>query len=94
LIFKVTDEEEGNSLLNSMKEATIGDSGQKLFTPATVTGLIIFFVFALQCLSTVAVSRKETGSWRIPVLQVVLFTLIAYLAILITVNGLRAIGVE
>jgi len=94
LIFKVTDDEEGNSLLNSMEEATIGDTGQKLFTPATVTGLIIFFVFALQCLSTVAVSRKETGSWRIPVLQVVIFTLIAYLATLVTVNGLRVLGVE
>jgi len=94
LIFRVTEEEEGNSILNSMEEATIGDTGQKLFTPATVTGLIIFFVFALQCLSTVAVSRKETGGWRIPVLQVVLFTLIAYLATLVTVNGLRAIGLE
>ncbi len=94
LIFKVTDGEEGNSLLNSMEEATIGDTGQKLFTPATVTGLILFFVFALQCLSTVAVSRKETGSWRIPILQVVLFTLIAYVATLLAVNGLRAIGVE
>ena len=77
-----------------MEEATIGDTGQKLFTPATVTGLILFFVFALQCLSTVAVSRKETGGWRIPILQVVLFTLIAYLATLVAVNGLRAIGVE
>jgi len=94
LIFKVTDDEGGNSILNSMEEATIGDTGQKLFTPATVTGLIIFFVFALQCLSTIAVSRKETGGWRIPILQVVMFTLIAYMATLVTVNGLRVIGVE
>ncbi|NNG26865.1 MAG: ferrous iron transport protein B [Ignavibacteriaceae bacterium] len=94
LIFNVTDDEEGNSILNSMEEATVGDTGQKLFTSATVTGLIIFFVFALQCLSTIAVSRKETGGWRIPILQVVMFTLIAYMATLVTVNGLRVIGVE
>jgi ferrous iron transport protein B len=48
----------------------------------------------MQCLSTVAVSKKETGGWRIPVLQIVLFTGIAYIATFITVNGLRALGVD
>lgn len=96
LIFKVTGEDEnlGSSLLNSMKTATIGESGKKLFTPATILGLIVFFVFALQCLSTVAVAKKETGGWKIPVLQVIVFTSIAYIVTLITVNGLRLLGVE
>jgi ferrous iron transport protein B len=56
-------------------------------------GLIVFFVFALQCMSTVAVSKKETGSWRIPVLQLIIFTVLAYFATFITVNGLKLIGV-
>jgi len=96
LIFKVTGDEETlqASMHQSMREAEIGETGQKLFTTATITGLIIFFVFALQCLSTVAVSKKETGGWRIPVLQVIIFTSLAYFLTFVTVNGLRALGVN
>jgi len=96
LIFKVTDNEGDiqSSLLSSMNKAEIGNSGQKLFTTSTIVGLIVFFVFALQCLSTVAVSRKETGSWRIPALQLVIFTSLAYLMAFIAVNGLRFFGVS
>ncbi|GJQ61573.1 MAG: ferrous iron transporter B [Melioribacteraceae bacterium] len=96
LIFKVTGEEDEiqDQLLGEMRRAEVGNTGQKLFTPATILGLIVFFVFALQCLTTVAVSRKETGGWRIPILQLILFTFIAYGATFLTVNGLRAIGIS
>jgi ferrous iron transport protein B len=96
LIFKVTNDGETlqKSMLESMRKAEIDGSGKKLFTTATSIGLIVFFMFALQCLSTVAVSRKETGSWRIPLLQIILFTGIAYLFTFITVNGLRALGIQ
>jgi len=95
LIFKVTGNEETirSSILNAMRQAKIEGTNQKLFTPATILGLIIFFVFAMQCLSTIAVSRKETGSWRIPLLQILIFSGIAYIATFITVNGLRLLGV-
>lgn len=96
LIFKVTGDDDSiqESILKSMRTAEIGNTGKKLFTTATITGLIIFFIFAMQCLSTVAVSKKETGGWRIPILQVVLFTGIAYMFTFITVNGLRALGID
>lgn len=96
LIFKITDEGDDiqNSILSAMKDAEIEGTGQKLFTTATTAGLIIFFVFAMQCLSTVAVSRKESGGWRIPVLQIIIFSSVAYLLSVITVNGLRAIGIN
>ncbi|MBK9333757.1 MAG: hypothetical protein IPM96_15460 [Ignavibacteria bacterium] len=77
-----------------MQNATFENTGVKIFTPATTAGLIVFFVFALQCLSTVAISKKETGGWKIPLLQVVTFTLLAYVSAFITVNGLRYFGVE
>jgi len=95
VIFKVTDSDEDNqsSLLSAMQNATFENSEIKIFTPATTAGLIVFFVFALQCLSTVAISKKETGGWKIPVLQVVTFTLLAYISAFITVNGLRYFGV-
>ncbi|MEJ2614285.1 MAG: nucleoside recognition domain-containing protein [Ignavibacteriaceae bacterium] len=96
LIFKVTSDDQNDlqaSLLNAMRDAKIGNTGEKLFTTATITGLIVFFIFALQCLSTVAISKKETGSWRIPILQILIFTSTAYILMFITVNGLRALGI-
>ena len=96
LIFKVTGKERSlqTSIVDAMKKAEIGDTGQKLFTPATICGLIVFFMFSLQCLSTVAVSKKETGSWRIPILQIIIFTSLGYFLTFLTVNGLRAFGIN
>jgi len=96
LTFKVTseDDEEQSTLLNSLRNAKIEETGEKLFTIATSIGLIVFFIFALQCLSTVAVSRKETGGWKIPILQVFIFTSLAYFMTFITVNGLRFFGIQ
>ena len=96
LIFKVTGDEHTlqSSMLSEMRKAKNDGTGGFLFTPATITGLIIFFVFALQCMSTLAVSRKETGSWRIPLIQFFLFTSLAYLFTTLTVNGLRAFGIN
>lgn len=96
LIFKVTDQGETlqASIVKAMNDATINGTGQKLFTPSTIIGLIAFFLFAMQCLSTLAVSRKETGGWRIPILQLVIFSSLAYIITFITVNGLRALGLS
>ena len=45
-------------------------TGEKVFTTPTIVALLIFFVYALQCMSTVAVMRRETNSWRWPLLAV------------------------
>jgi len=96
LIFKVTGNNGSlmDSMIGAMRNSKIGDTGQKLFTPSSIIGIIIFFMFALQCLSTVAVSRKETGSWRIPILQLLIFSSLAYFLSFIAVNGLRVLGVS
>ena len=96
LIFKVTSNDENlqASILNAMRSAEIDGTGQKLFTTSTIIGLIVYFIFALQCISTIAVSRKETGGWRIPILQILIFTSTAYFLTFLTVHGLRALGVS
>lgn len=96
LIFKVTGDEENiqSSILTSMRVAVNEKTGELLFTPSVIIGLIVFFIFAMQCISTLAVSRKETGSWRIPLLQVALYTPLAYIFTFITVNGLRLLGLQ
>ena len=93
MIFKVTDDENiQTSILTAMHNAKNEDTGKPLFTVSTIIGLIVFFIFAMQCLSTVAVSKKETGGWRIPVLQILIFTSTAYVFTLITVNILKFVG--
>ncbi len=83
-----------NSILTSMREAKQFGTDKPLFTIASTVALIIYFMFAMQCLSTVAVARKETGSWRIPMLQIVLYTAMAYILSLAAYNGLKLIGVS
>src|SRR5205823_6147913 len=96
LIFNLTDVPEDSlqdSLLGAMKTATNTD-GSLLFTTSTIIGLIVFFMIALQCLSTVAVSRKETGSWKFAIVQVALFTGLAWVSSVGVVQGLRFFGVS
>ena len=95
LIFKVTDDENiQTSLINAMRNAKIESTGEPLFTISTSIGLIFFFIFALQCISTLAVSRKETGSWRIPLLQLIIFTSTAYIFTFFIVNILKSFGIN
>jgi ferrous iron transport protein B len=63
-IYAASDEDSG--LRDAIRNDVDPRSGQRVFTPATVAALLVFFVFALQCLSTIAVMRRETNSWRWP----------------------------
>jgi ferrous iron transport protein B len=95
IVFHVAGEEDTQTegLLQEMRTATIEGSGQPVFTTASILGLIIFFFFSLQCMSTVAVVRKETNSWRFVALQLLFYTGLGYLASVATVQGLRLAGV-
>ncbi len=95
LIFNLTevsDDSLQESLLGTMKTATHAD-GSLLFTTSTVIGLIVFFMIALQCLSTVAVARKESGSWKFSLVQLGLFTVVAWVLSVLVVQGLRIFGI-
>jgi ferrous iron transport protein B len=70
------------------------DDGTPVFTPATAASALIFFVLAMQCLPTLAVTHKETGSWKYPALQLAYMSGLAYVAALIVYQGLRAAGVS
>jgi len=60
------------------------NTGQKTFTFAVSMSLLIFYVFAMQCMSTLAVVKKETDSWKWPIIQFVFMTLMAYFGSLLT----------
>ena len=57
-----------DDLPDALRRLTHDDSGDELFTPGAVAAILVFFVYALQCMSTIAVMRRETNSWRWPLL--------------------------
>ena len=82
-----------DKLLARMGEVRFEDTGEKVFTLSSVLGVILFFMIALQCFSTVAVAKTETGGWKLAALQLVLYTGAAYVLTVALVQGLRALGV-
>jgi len=96
VIFHVTDDDESRmqeGLLNEMRNAK-NRHGETLFTTASIAGLLVFFVIALQCLSTFAVAIKESGSVGFAIRQLVVMNVAAYVLAVILVQGLRAVGVS
>ena len=80
IVFNVTDnneETQQNSLLENMRTATFSEGG-KVFTGASIMALILFFMIALQCMSTVAISIKENNSMKYAISQLVVFNVVAY----------------
>ncbi|MGB8192047.1 MAG: ferrous iron transport protein B [Chitinophagaceae bacterium] len=72
------DSEESLLLREKMQQAKRPD-GSKVYSLATGLSLMIFYVFAMQCMSTLAIVKRETGSWRWPIIQLVYMTALAYL---------------
>ena len=63
-----------------------------MFTPLKGVTLMVFYVFALQCVSTVAIVRRETNSWKWPIFQLVYMTALAWVLAFITYQGGRLVG--
>jgi ferrous iron transport protein B len=96
IVFHVADDGENpqSGLLENIRSATFAGTSRRVFTTSSILGLIVFFFFSLQCLSTVAVVRSETGSWKTASLQLLFYTGLGYLLSSAVVQGLRLMGVE
>jgi ferrous iron transport protein B len=77
-LFSVADDDEGTLLREKMQVAR-KPGGEPLFTVATGVSLMIFYLFAMQCMSTLAIVKRETRTWKWPVIQLIYMTAIAYL---------------
>lgn len=92
IIYNVgSNDEDESSLIEAVRNAKRPD-GSPAWTPLVAVSMMVFFVLALQCMSTVAIVRRETNSWRWPLFMVGYMLVLAYIASLITFQGGRLLG--
>ena len=72
-------EENDNSSLREKLQAAKNEDGSKVYTLAAALSLMVFYVLAMQCMSTLAVVKRETKSWKWPVIQFIYMTGLAYI---------------
>jgi ferrous iron transport protein B len=78
-LYSVDDDKESSQkkLTQKMREAKF-ENGKPVYTLATGVSLMIFYALAMQCMSTLAIVKRETKSWKWPVVQFVYMTVLAY----------------
>lgn len=72
------DFEEDRSLIDRMQNEVNATTGKPVYTLATGISLMLFYAFAMQCMSTLAIVKRETKSWKWPMIQLLYMTTLAY----------------
>ena len=88
-IYSVGDSENEDTIKNKMKAETNAKTGAKIFNFASGISLLLFYAFAMQCASTLAITRKETNSWKWPAIQLILMSGMAYVVALVAYQVLK-----
>ena len=86
------DEEQTRNVLRDQLAASKWPDGRPIFTPLSLISLLVFFIYALQCLPTTAVVARESGSWKWAMGQFVFMTGFAYFASLLVFQVGKLIG--
>lgn len=81
--------EEETTIKNRMAAEVHPITGKKIFNFATGISLLLFYAFAMQCISTLAIVKKETNSWKWPIIQLVFMSGFAYITSLIAYQFLK-----
>jgi ferrous iron transport protein B len=93
-----TEEGEGVGTSLSLREALRAEireeTGKPLFTPLVGLSLLVFYVFACQCMATLAVARRETHSWRWPLFMLIYMSIMAYGMSFLVYQGGRMLGYD
>ncbi len=85
-IYSIGSTDDEATIHDRLAEARNPETGAKIYTAATAASLLIFYVFALQCMSTLAVVRRETGGWKWPIVQFTFMGVLAYLGSWVVFN--------
>ena len=93
MVYGLSDDvdEESTALSDQLREARHSD-GSLVFTPLSALSLMIFFALACQCVSTLAVVKRETGGFKWPLFLFTYMSILAYLCALFTYQGGRVLG--
>jgi ferrous iron transport protein B len=83
----------GDETLRAQMLAAARADGTPVFTRRVAWSLLVFYVLAMQCLPTVAVTARETGGWRWAILQLLYMSAVAYACALVVYQGLGGLGV-
>jgi ferrous iron transport protein B len=83
--------EQSDTLIGAVRNARRAD-GTPAWTPLVAVSMMVFFVLACQCMSTIAIVRRETNSWRWPLFMVSYMLVLAYVASFVTYQGGRLLG--
>lgn len=86
------DEDDPVELREAIRADVNAETGKPRHTPLSGLALMVFFVYACQCMSTLAVVRRETNSWKWTLFMFFSMTAIAYVAALLVFQGGRALG--
>ena len=78
-----------DSTIKSKMQADVRSDGTKIFNFATGVSLLLFYAFAMQCASTLATTKKETNTWKWPIIQLVFMSGFAYITALIAYQILK-----
>jgi ferrous iron transport protein B len=77
-IYSIGSTEDEYAIQKRMEKEINPQTGEKVYTLATSLSLLLFYVFAMQCMSTLAVVKRETNSWKWPIIQFVFMSVLAY----------------
>ena len=88
-IYSVGDSDNDNTIKDKMQAEINPETGQKIFNFASGISLLLFYAFAMQCASTIAITKKETNSWKWPLGQLIFMSGLAYLVALIAFQILK-----
>ena len=91
-VYNLGDADEIVTLRETLRTAVDPATGELAYSPLVAVSLMVFFVLACQCMSTVAVVRRETNSWVWPIFMIVMMNSVAWLASFAVYQGGRALG--
>jgi ferrous iron transport protein B len=88
-IYSVGDTGNENTIKNKMQAEINPVTGKKVFNFASGVSLLLFYAFAMQCASTLAITKKETNSWKWPLAQLIFMSSLAYVVALLAYQVLQ-----
>jgi len=97
LVYNVGELDDSDAATQTLAEtlkAQKREDGTPVYTTLVAVSLMVFYVFALQCVSTVAIVRRETNSWKWPIFQWLYMGVLAWVLAFLTYQGGRLLGLS